>query len=357
MPKYTKKQREHIGLSPYALVFRGQRRLEKISINALGYDETQVTEMELKSEKDIKKFLETKGTHWINIYGVHDANSMEELSKTLKVPENVFSDIMNPSLRPKIEEFENGLFLTLKMLRYPENRKDADLTADNLSILIMDDQIISFQEQPAKAFDAVRDRIRRYNTTKIRTAGPDYLAFALLDVVVDNYIYIIGLIGDKIESLEDRISPDAKNDILDEINDYKSEMNFIRKNIKPAREMMLNLVKLDSDFLQPQNRVHFKELQNNITEATESAESYREILYDQLNIYHTMMSTKLNDIMRILTVFSVIFIPLTFIVGVYGTNFINLPEIHWKYGYFAMWILMVLVALIMLWYFKRKKWF
>lgn len=134
-------------------------------------------------------------------------------------------------------------------------------------------------------------------------------------------------------------------------------MNFIRKNIKPAKEMILNLAKMDTDFIQDENRVHFKELQENITEATELADSYREILYDQLNIYHTTMSTKLNETMRVLTIFSVIFIPLTFIVGIYGTNFDYLPELHWKNGYFIMWAFMILLSVLMLMFFRRRKWF
>jgi magnesium transporter len=145
--------------------------------------------------------------------------------------------------------------------------------------------------------------------------------------------------------------------LLEEINRYKVDMNFLRKNIKPAREMMLTLAKMETEMIKDENRVHYKELQDNINEATELSDSYREILYDQITMYHTMMSTKLNDIMRTLTVFSVIFIPLTFIVGVYGTNFDYLPEIHWQYGYFLMWLVMLVVAVAMLLVFKRKKWF
>ncbi|HEY5589995.1 MAG TPA: CorA family divalent cation transporter, partial [Paludibacter sp.] len=192
---------------------------------------------------------------------------------------------------------------------------------------------------------------------KIRTSGPDYLAFALLDVVVDNYIYFMGLLGEKIENLEEDISNDPKKELLDSINSLKRELNFLRKNIKPAKEMIINLAKMETEYIHDENHVHFKELQDNVDEASDLSDSYREILYDQLNIYHSSMSTKLNEIMRVLTVFSVIFIPLTFLVGVYGTNFSYLPEKDWHYGYFAMWGVMLITTLVMLWYFKRKKWF
>ena len=167
----------------------------------------------------------------------------------------------------------------------------------------------------------------------------------------------LGGLGEKIENLEERMTNNPDKNLLEEINRYKVDMNFLRKNIKPAREMMLTLAKMETEMIKDENRVHYKELQDNINEATELSDSYREILYDQITMYHTMMSTKLNDIMRTLTVFSVIFIPLTFIVGVYGTNFDYLPEIHWRYGYFLMWLVMLVVAVAMLLVFKRKKWF
>ena len=174
---------------------------------------------------------------------------------------------------------------------------------------------------------------------------------------MDNYIYNIGLLGEKIESLEEDMTNDPKKELLDDINAFKRELNFFRKNIKPAKEMILNLTKLDSEFIHDENTVHFRELQDNINEASELTDSYREILYDQLSIYHSSMSTKLNEIMRVLTIISVIFIPITFIVGVYGTNFINVPELHWQHGYFIMWAVMLFTTLGMLWFFKRKKWF
>jgi magnesium transporter len=279
---------------------------------------------------------------------------MENLAKVFKIENNILSDVMNPEARPKVQEIENGIFVTIKILKY--NDKTDDLTAENLSLIFTDNTLISFQEQPDLVFEPIRERIRKHKN-KIRTAGTDYLAFALLDVVVDNYIYIIGLLGEKIENLEDDMTIDPKKELLESINAYKRELNFLRKNIKPAKEMILNLTKIESEYIHEENHIHFKELQDNINEASELSDSYREILYDQLNIYHSSMSTRLNDIMRVLTIISVIFIPITFIVGVYGTNFENFPEIHWRYGYYVMWGIMLLTILGMIWYFKRKKWF
>ncbi|MCE5331537.1 MAG: magnesium/cobalt transporter CorA [Bacteroidales bacterium] len=354
MSRFTKKKKEDIGLSPYALVFRGQKKTEKTWLRAMDFDLDEVREYDVKSVEQLKGLKSSKNISWLNVDGLQDVSRMEEIAEIFEIPVNIISDVMNPSLRPKVQELDNGIFITIKMLQYNELKNE--LSVENLSLIIINHVLISFQEQQADVFDPIRERIRKHKN-KIRTSGSDYLAFALLDVVVDNYIYIIGLLGDKIENLEERMTNDPNKSLLEEINMFKGEMNFLRKNIKPAKEMILTLAKMETEMIHSENRLHYKELQDNINEATELSDSYREILYDQITMYHTMMSTKLNDIMRTLTVFSVIFIPLTFIVGVYGTNFDNLPELHWNYGYFAMWGVMVVLTAIMLWYFKRKKWF
>ena len=354
MSRYIKKKKEEIGLSPYALVFRGQKKTDKILLRAIDFDLEDVQEQEITSPEQLLNVRKSKKLTWLNIDGLDNITLMENLAKIFKIENNVLSDVMNPEARPKVQELENGIFATIKILKY--NEKTDSLNAENLSLIFTDNTLISFQEQPDLTFEPIRERIRKHKN-KIRTAGTDYLAFALLDVVVDNYIYIIGLLGEKIESLEDDMTSNPKKELLESINTYKRELNFLRKHIKPAREMILNLSKMESEFIHDENHIHFRELQDNINEASELSDNYREILYDQLSIYHSSMSTRLNDIMRVLTIISVIFIPITFIVGVYGTNFENFPEIHWRYGYYVMWGIMLLTISGMIWYFKRKKWF
>lgn len=354
MSRYTRKKKEEIGLSPYALIFRGQKKAERITITAMDFDQEEVREFGIERTEKISTLLGKTNLSWLNIDGLHDEKRIEEIGALVGVPFHILSDILNPSLRPKVQEFDNGVFITLKMLQFKDESRT--ISVENLSLILTQGCLLSFQEQKGDVFNPIRERIRKHKN-KIRTSGVDYLAFALLDVVVDNYIYIIGLMGEKIENLEDRMTDEPRKELLDEINDYKKELNFLRKNIKPAREMILSLVKLESELLHDENRFHFKELQDNITEAGELSDSYREILYDQLNIYHTVMSTRLNDIMRTLTIFSVMFIPLTFIVGVYGTNFDYVPELHWHNGYFIMWVVMVVVAFLMFLLFRKKKWF
>src|ERR1035437_1250107 len=236
MSRLTKKKKEHIGLSPYALVFRGQKKTEKSVLRGMSFDLEELIELDVKTPEQLNIFKEPNKVNWLNIYGLDNVTIMEELSSVFKLENNILSDVMNPSTRPKVEELDNGIFITIKMLQYDEHNEN--LLVENLSLIIGNHTLISFQEQSIHAFEPIRERIRKHKN-KIRISGHDYLAFALLDVVVDNYIYIIGILGDKIESLEEEMTSDPKKELLESINTYKRELNFLRKNIKPAREMIL----------------------------------------------------------------------------------------------------------------------
>jgi magnesium transporter len=310
--------------------------------------------LDVKSPDALMAIKDAEHLSWVNMDGLDDVKLMEVLAEVFKLESNILSDVMNPGIRPKVQEFENGLFITIKMLQF--DTENNHLLMDNLSLIATNNTLLSFQEQASSVFEPIRERIRKHKN-KIRCSGSDYLAFALLDVVVDNYIYIIGILGDKIEDLEEQMVVDPNKGLLEKINFHKLELNFLRIHIKPAKEMILNLSKLSTEYIQDENRIHFKELLDNINEAKELSDSYYEILYDMLTIYHSSMSTKLNEIMRVLTIISVIFIPITFIVGVYGTNFTYLPEKDYHYGYFVMWGVMILISLGMILYFKIKKWF
>lgn len=353
-PGILHKKKEDIGLSPYAVVFRGQQRTEKTVMNVMDFDLDEVREYSITDASEMDAVRKSKNLSWINVNGIHDTEFLKTLAARFDVPNNILSDVLNPSIRSKVEIFDQGILITLKMIRYQD--KSEELIINNLSLILTETTLLSFQEESAGVFEPVRERIRKYNN-KIRTSGTDYLAFAMLDVVVDHYIYIMGILAEKIENVDDKLTYQPGKELLEEINVYKREINILRKNILPAKEMIFSLMKMDDDLLSPDNRLHYRELQENIKEATELTDTYREILFDQMSIYHTIVSSKLNDIMRTLTIYSVLFIPLTFIVGVYGTNFDFLPEIHWQYGYYAMWAFMILLSILMLFYFKWKKWF
>lgn len=354
MARYLKTKKEHLGLSPYEIHFKGEKKSEEVILEVIDYDSENLDEFIAKDINEVAKFNESATTTWLNIYGLHDLKVMDEIATKFELDPLILADVMNTHARPKIQEYDNCIYISFKMLQFDEKRNF--ISSENIVIIIKEHILLLFQEKIGDVFDPVRDRMRK-NKRRIRTSRTDYLAFALMDIVFDNYNFIISQIGEKIESLEIHLLNNAKESTLKEINNFKKEIIYLNKSIKPCREIVMELLKLDSELLEDKVFVNFEDLKNNVNQAIESLESYREILSDQLQVYHTTISSKLNDIIKFLTVFSVIFIPLTFIAGVYGTNFDNLPELHFKYGYFMMLGVMLILAVSMIFYFKKKKWF
>lgn len=354
MARLIKKKKKDVGISPYELLFRGEHKTDNILIRVIDYDGDHLEEKTISEIAKTFDYQSKKTITWLNIDGLHNIPLMEEIANGFKLDKSILSDVMNTDSRPKVQEHENCIYISIKMLQHDE--KTDTINVENLSLVITKTILISFQERKGDVFEPIRERIRGQKR-RLRTSGTDYLAFALLDIVVDNYIYILSVLGEKIESIEDTLLTNPQQNIIDEINGLKRELNFLRKNINPAKEMIVALSKMESEFIDDVNHMHYKELVNNISQAIETSDSYREILSDQLNIYHTTISSKLNDIMKFLTIFSVIFIPLTFIAGIYGTNFDVVPELHYEYSYFIMWGVMILVAISMLIYFRKKNWF
>ena len=351
--RLLQKEKHEIGGSPGDLYFRGKQKTESVKLHLIDYNGETLREKEVSSVQEVVGLQTPDTVSWFNVVGLHDREIMDRIAKGFGLDRLVLADVMNTQARPKVQEYPNCVFVSIKMLQLDE--RTGRTTVENLSIVFTGSVLISFQEKDGDVFDPVRERIRAQKK-RIRNSGPDYLAFALLDIVVDNYIYLISLLGDKVEDLEENLLTDPRENVIDRINVYKRELNQIRKSINPAKEMIQTLAKLEADLIADSTDIFLKELVANINQATDASNSYREILSDQLNIYHTTISSKLNDTMRFLTVFSVIFIPLTFIAGIYGTNFEVLPELHYRYSYYVMLGVMVLIAAGMLLYFKRRKW-
>ncbi len=354
MARFLKSKKETIGLSPDAMIFIGEQKSDETRLRVIDYNADKLSELEVKSINEVTELEKSKTTTWLNIDGLHDAKIMQDVSSELEIEPLIISNVLNTHARPNIQEFDNCIFISTKMLQYNEQKEE--ITAENLVLILKENVLISFQERVGDVFNPVRDRLRK-NRKRIRSSGPDYLAFALIDIVIDNYIHIISRLGDKIEALDEELIKNPSTDNLEEINKFKSEINFLRKAIKPCREVIVNFIKLDSEFIKESMQVHLQELQNNIELANDSVDNYREILSDQLNIFHTTVAYNLNDILKFLTIFSVMFIPITFIAGIYGTNFDNIPELHYRYSYFIMWGVIITTVIAMIVYFKRKKWF
>ncbi len=353
MARFINKGKQEIGLAPDDLLFRGKKKLNDVLLRIIDFDENTLEEDAIKMVRDVLKYKEKDTVTWLNVDGLHNAAIMKEIAETLDLDTLVLAEVMHTQARPRVIEYDNCILITIKMMQQREDSHQ--IIVENLSLILTEDMLISFQERKGDVFEPVRERIRKQKK-RIRNGGTDYLAFALLDIVIDNYLYVLSVLGEKIEALEDTLVVNPNEVVINEINKYKRELNFLRKSIKPAKEMIFSLGKMESEFVDDSTYVHFKELEDNISQASEVSDSYRDILSDQLNIYHTTISSKLNDVMKVLTIFSVIFIPLTFIAGIYGTNFEVLPELHYQYSYFIMLGVMVLIALGMLIYFKKNKW-
>ena len=353
MARFFKKKDASIGKAPGSLTFIGTKKIDFSRIRVIDYDPGEIQELELKNIAEGVPFKDTETVTWINIDGVHDTDLIKNIGDNFGLHPLVMEDIVNTGQRPKLEEYDDYLFFVIKMLRF--DKEENLVIGEQLSMVLGKTFLLTFQEQPGDVFEPVRDRIRKHRG-RIRGSGIDYLAYALLDTIIDNYIHIIERMGEQIEDLEFDILDNPDPEVLQRINTCKREMNYIRKSVRPAREFILQFNNLDTDLVNEKTFPFLKDLLDLATQAVEVIDTYREMLSDQLNIYHTGVTNKLNEIMKVLTIFSAIFIPLTFIAGIYGTNFEYLPELHYRYAYFVFWGVLIVVALIMLKFFKRRGW-
>ena len=327
MARFFKKREEIRGLSPGSMVFIGERKMDTVRIRLIDYDGSQLTEDELRDIAGGAEFRRTSTVTWINVDGLHDLSLMKQIGDSFDLHPLLVEDILNTGQRPKLEEFDNLLFIVLKMLRYDKIRQM--IVSEQLSMVVGESFLLTFQEQPGDVFEPVRERIRKQKA-RIRGSGTDYLAYALLDCVVENYVFIVERMGEQIEDIEQEILARPGPEVMEKINLFKREMNFLRKSVRPAREAIMQLSKLDSELIHEQTIPFLKDLHDLVTQATEAVDTYRDMLSDQLNIYNSSIANRMNDIMKVLTIFAAIFIPLTFIAGIYGTNFEYLPELKFK---------------------------
>ena len=352
MARFFKKRSQSKGLAPGQLVFIGEKKVDELQVHLFDYDADHLVDKEL-AEGLPKEDIDTPSVSWINVNGLHDTDGIRSIGEVLELHPLLLEDVLNTGQRPKLELYGDVIFIVLKMLRF--DKELGLVVAEQLSVVIGKTFVATFQEQPGDVFDPVRNRIRN-NQGRIRISGADYLAFALLDTVVDNYVEIVERLGSHVEDVELNVLGDPTPETLAEITRLKREITFIRKAVRPAKEAMLHFAKLDIETIAPTTLPFIKELHDNTIQASDAIEIYREMLSDALGTYNTVVSNKMNDIMKVLTIFSAVFIPLTFIAGIYGTNFEYLPELKYRYSYFIFWGVMVVVAAALLAYFRKRRW-
>ncbi|PKP57525.1 magnesium and cobalt transport protein CorA [Candidatus Atribacteria bacterium HGW-Atribacteria-1] len=353
MPKLVKKKLKKVGLPPGTLVHIGNKRIEKVKITIIDYDEKHFQEKEVKSAEECFPYKDKSTITWINIDGVHEIKVIEEIGKHFNLHPLILEDIVDTDQRPKIKDFGNYIFIILKMLYYDE--KDNEMKVEQVSLVLGKNYVISFQEREGDVFDAIRER-NRNNIGRIRKLGADYLVYSLIDAIVDNYFTIIEKLDEEIENLEDKviIQPNPSN--VQAIHKLKRDLIFLRKSVWPLREVISFLEKGESPLVLESTNIYLRDVYGHTIQVMDTVETLRDIISGILDIYLSSINTRMNEIMKILTIIATIFIPLTFITGIYGMNFQYMPEIKWFWGYPAVLSIMVAIGIGMLIYFKRKKW-
>lgn len=353
MARFFKSREKLVGQAPGTLTFIGRKQMEQPRFRLMTYNENKIDEYETTNIASLLEHLENDRVNWINIDGIHDQEAIQKIGSFFNLSPLVLEDIVNTDQRPKVIEEADYLVVFLKQLSF--DAQDQSISDDQVTLVLGSNYVISFQEKVGVYFNPIRERIRQ-NIGKVRLSKSDYLFYRIIDTIADVYMLCIGNIGELVEANEEKVLSNLRQETIEEIYGYKTEISYIRKAVRPAKEVSKKLKNTETELIHQSTWPYLNDLDDLLTHALESVELYYTMISDQLNIYNTNLSNRANDVMKVLTIFAAIFIPLTFIAGIYGTNFDNLPELHYKYSYFIMLGLMITLALVMLIFFRRKKW-
>ncbi len=342
---------QDIGAPPGTLFYNGEVRTDKVKITLIEYNDFEFFEDEYYNLDDCLSHVKPNMVKWINVEGLHDTELVEAIGKIYNIHPLTLEDIVHVDQRPKFEDYDHYVVAIMKMISYT-----TEVEAEQLAIVLCENTVISFQEpNRGDAFDIIRNRLRA-SKGRVRKLGADYLAYALMDAVVDCYFTAIEKIGDKIEEIEDDIISDSDKKSLLQLYHLKREMIYLRKQVWPMRDMINNMVRSETQLINPSSDIYLRDLSDHVTRIIDTVETYRDLLSGIMDIYLSTNANKMNEVMKVLTIMSSIFIPVTFIAGVYGMNFDNMPELKTQNGYFITCGVMLSVIIGLMIYFKRKKW-
>lgn len=353
MPRFVKKSRKKAGSAPGTLVHIGEQKTGKIDITVIDYTAEALEERTAESVDDLLPLRDSAGATWINVSGIHDLSLMEAFGAHFHIHPLTLEDIVNTGHRPKAEEFDAYVYIVLKMLQYDDS--DHMVISEQVSLVLGAGFLISFQEAPGDVFSPVRDRLFKAKG-RIRRCGCDYLAYALIDAVVDQYYHIMEKIGERIELLEEQLTDTPGVDVVKAIHALKREVIYLRKQVWPLRDMLNRLSKGEFELIGRENTVFLSDVYDHVVQLIDTIESYRDVLSGMLDLYLSTLSNRMNQVMKVLTLVATIFIPITFIAGIYGMNFKNMPELEWPWGYGMVWGLMIAIVVVMVVLFKKKNW-
>ncbi len=357
MARVFKIRTKKVGLPPGTLVHVGEERTGPVRITILDYDQDQLHEFCVTSIDQCLDFKAKPSITWIDVVGVHRPEVIEKIGDCFNIHPLVLEDIVHTEQRPKMEDFDDYVFIVLKMLASLETDggKEEEIRSEQVSLIVGKGFVISFQETAGDVFDPVRDRIRKYKG-KIRRKGADYLAYALIDAIVDNYFLILEDVGEDLEVLEDELVANPSPGTSKEIHDMKRDMIFLRKSVWPLREVISRLTRGESEIFEEATSIYLRDVYDHTVQVIDTIETFRDILSGMLDIYLSSISNRMNEVMKVLTIIATIFIPLTLVAGIYGMNFDYMPELRWHWGYPAVLLFMLITGLVMLLYFRRRGW-
>lgn len=353
-PKISKKTSSKVGLPPGSIIHVGEQKIEKVKITLIEYDEKKFESCEIHSVEEIDPYTDTPQVTWVNVCGLHDTELIKQIGEKFSIHPLVLEDLLNTETRPKIEVTDKYVFIAMKMLAY--NTTSNEIETEQVSFILGDTFVFSFLEKSDNIFNPIKDRITN-NYGRVRKQPSDYLFYALMDVVVDQYFLLLEQIEHNIEILDDEVITSADRSQIEKIYNLKNKLLLTRRSTWPLREIFSRLIREETSLINKKIMPYLRDLLDHTIQVTETIELQREITTGIMETHLSMMSFKMNEVMKVLTIIATIFIPLTFIVGIYGMNFPNMPEMKWPWAYFALWGVMIGVTLLMLFYFKSKKWF
>lgn len=346
---------KQIGLPPGTLVYTGEKEKEPVNISLIEYDQNSFTEKKIDKLDEILFSKENEKVSWITIDGVHDIQLMEKIQNYFNIHPLAMEDIVHTTQRPKAEDYQDKLFIVLRMFLYDE--ENHDMKNEQVSFILGKNYLLTFLEDPGDVFNPVRERIRK-DGTKIRSNGADFLTYSLVDAIVDSYFHILEKLGEEIEELEDRLVVQPTRDDLQAVHHMRRNMILLRKSVWPLREVIAHLQRNEHDVINQSTQIYLRDVYDHIIQIIDTIESYRDMIVGMLDVYLSSTSNKLNEVMKVLTIISTLFIPLTFLAGVYGMNFHYFPELEMKWMYpWGFWTVSLLISFGMILFFKRKKWF
>ncbi|MFO7869908.1 MAG: magnesium/cobalt transporter CorA [Kiritimatiellia bacterium] len=343
-----------VGLPPGSLVYLGEKKVDRVTVSVIDYDEREVKETPVTTAGECRGYIRKDTVTWVNVVGLHDTELLAEFGEVFGFHSLVLEDVLHTGQRPKMEDHEDYIFCVLQMLYRGDAR--LNIVSEQVSMILGPGYLLTFQEAEGDVFDVVRDRIRT-GKGRIRKMGCDYLAYSIMDAIIDNYFVILEALGEKSEEIQETVIDNAETETLQAIHRIRRELIFLRKNLWPLRELVSGMEKTENRLIRKKLTPFLRDMYEHTIQVIDNVESLRDVLSGALDIYMTTVSNRTNDVMKVLTIIATIFIPLTFMAGIYGMNFEHMPELKWRYGYAGVWLVMLLIGAGMVGYFRRKKWF